>query len=985
MKKNLRNLFVISTLLFFACANLSKNPVDYVDPFIGTDGHGHTYPGASLPFGMVQLSPDTRIINWDACSGYHSSDNTIIGFSHTHLSGTGAIDYGDIRLMPTQGEVFLTSGEEETPGEGYRSRFDHATEKASPGFYAVKLEDYNIDVELTATPRTGMHKYIINNGGELNCILDLKNDVGANEVLESALTVVSENEIAGYRHSKGWANNQMLFFTAKFSKPFKAASIAENDELHQGITEATGTNLKSVISFDCEKGEEIIVKVALSSVSIDGAANNMASENPNWDFDAMHKKAHDTWNNSLSAIQVEGNNQEDKSVFYTALYHSLLAPNMYSDADMQYRGMDMEVHKASHPVYTVFSLWDTFRATHPLFTVLDPELANNLIKTMLTKYEQSGLLPVWELSACETGCMIGYHSIPVIADAFVKGIKDYDVELAFEAMKKSAMEDHLGLEHYKKQGFIPVDKEHEAVSKTLEYAYDDWCIAQIAKALNHEKDYKYFIERAQYYKNAYDASTGFMRGRKNGKFVEPFDPFEVSGDFTEANSWQYSYFAPQDISGLMKIMGGKEKFIENLDKLFTAENTVSGREQPDISGLVGQYAHGNEPSHHMAYLYNYAGVPWKTQEIVNTINSDLYTTQRDGLCGNEDCGQMSSWYVFSAMGFYPVTPGSVDYAIGTPRFAKTTINLKDGKTFVVEAKNISGENFYIQSAMLNGKELTRSYITHTEIMAGGTLVFEMGSTPNKDWAAAEKDWPRTAIEDPTFVPGPIFTQSEKIFQGTTTAEIQKLEEYSVRYTLDGSEPTLESKEYTAPFEINAPVLMKAVNIDANGNKSRVVEAQFFQIPEGRSITHKNAHSHVYTAGGEMALIDQQRGDEDFRCGAWQGWQGSDMDAVIDLGKKQRVNALTMSCLQAQEIWIMLPSQVEYLVSDNGKDFRSVGVVKHDNPARKGGSFIHEFTKKFKGLSTRYVQVKVTNFGQLPEWHKGAGGDAWIFADEITIK
>ncbi|MEA3444611.1 MAG: GH92 family glycosyl hydrolase [Bacteroidota bacterium] len=986
MKTLFNCLIIIFAITFSMCSDPGKNsPVSFVDPFIGTDAHGHTYPGASLPFGMVQLSPDTRTANWDACSGYHSSDNSILGFSHKHLSGTGAMDYGDIRIMPTQGEVFINPGNEENPEMGYRCSFRHESEKASPGYYAVKLNDYNIDVELTATKRTGFHKYKINSGGAVNFVLDLKDDIGLNEVLASGLTVLGNNEIAGYRNSKGWAKNQQLFFVVQFSKPFDKVDIAANDKFIVAETKADGQNIKAVINFNVDMAEEILIKVAVSSVSINGARKNLEAENPGWDFYAVKKQAEKVWNDALSSIRVKGSKQSDKVVFYTALYHSLLAPNVYCDVDMQYRGMDMKIHKADHNVYTVFSLWDTFRATHPLFTIIDPAFVNDLIKTMLTKYDESGLLPVWELSACETGCMIGYHSIPVIADAYVKGITDYDVEKAYEAMKTSAMQDKPGLEFYKSQGFIPIDKEHEGVSKTLEYAYDDWCIATIAKALGKKDDYDYFINRAQFYKNVFDTSTGFMRGKKNGKFVEPFDPYEVSGDFTEANSWQYSFFAPHDVSGLMQEMGGKEKFVENLDKLFSADNKITGRSQPDISGLIGQYAHGNEPSHHISYLYNYAGKAWKTQEIVNKITSELYSANRDGLCGNEDCGQMSSWYVFSALGFYPVTPASVDYAIGTPKFEEAVISLKNENTFSLIANKLSSENIYIQSAKLNGKEYTRSFITHSDILQGGTLVFEMGPKANKEWGAENGNMPVSSINEKNFVEVPVFVQAKKIFQLKTIVELAKKQKQKVYYTLDGSNPDENSMLYSKAFEINKSTIIKVISIDGTGNKSMIVEAVFTKIPEGRSIDFINPYSHIYTAGGELALIDQNRGTNDFRSGEWQGWEGTDLEAVIDLGKMQTINSLTLSCLQAQEIWILLPKQVEFFISDNGMDFKSTGVIRNKISAKKGDSFIHEFSQSLNGVKTRYIKVQAINFGKLPQWHRGAGGDAWIFADEIVIR
>ena len=976
------NIFLALLLILSSCSTETENDfAKYVDPFIGTDGHGHTYPGATLPFGMVQLSPDTRIINWDACSGYHSSDDTIIGFSHTHLSGTGAIDYGDVLFMPTMGNIAKLHKER----ENFSSPFSHDTEIAEPGYYAVNLEDFDIDVELTTTQRTGFHKYIFRHAGDAHVVVDLKHDLGANKILASGMNIVSENEVEGYRQTEGWANNQHVYFVARFSKPFENYKIIVNDEILRNQNNVDGENVKAYLSFKVKKDEEILVKVGLSAVSIERARINMEYENLGWDFEKTKNDARQIWNKALGSIKIQDNNSINKTIFYTALYHSLLAPNIYNDVNGAYRGMDQLIHNTNRSIYTVFSLWDTFRAEHPLFSILNPELANDMVRTLLEKYNESGLLPVWELGACETNCMIGYHSIPVIADAYFKGIRDFDIELAYTAMKKSAMEDRLGLEYYKSQGFIPADLEHEAVSKNLEYAYDDWCIAKVAKDLGKEEDYKYFINRAQFYKNTFDTETGFMRGKKNGKFVTPFDPSEVSGDYTEANAWQYSYFVPHDVSGLINLLGGNENFIKKLDALFTADESLLGRGQPDISGMIGQYAHGNEPSHHMAYLYNFAGAPWKTQEITNRIMTELYTAERDGLCGNEDCGQMSAWYVFSAMGFYPVTPAMDYYVIGTPLFKNITISLTNGKSFSIEANNISEANIYIQSVKLNDKELNRSFIYHNEIMHGGTLVFEMGNTPNKEWGSKSEDMPVSQITNTDFVVVPEFIKSEKIFTEKSLIEIKNNGESKIYYTLNGKNPTQKSKLYTNPIEISKTIILKAIAINSNGTTSMIVETKHTKIPAGRSIKLSSEYEHIYSAGGDMALIDMQRGSIDFRSGAWQGYQGINLEAIIDLGKVQKINKLGLGCLQDWDKWIFLPAKVEFWGSVDGSNYTEICEIENTISTKKGGSFIHVLSKEITNTKTRFIKMIATNIGECPDWHRAAGGKSWIFVDEVVIK
>ena len=617
---------------------------------------------------------------------------------------------------------------------------------------------------MTATPRCGLHKYTFPSGANAAVIVDLTEGVTSDKILESWIEVIDDRTIVGYKSSMGWAKEQNIWFRAEFSQAFKDYTIISEGKAVNSKQFSTNEPLKIVLEFGKASGNAIMAKVGISPVDRDGALINLDAEIQDFDFDLIRKNARDSWNNMLKRIEVEGGSTEDKTIFYTALYHSFLAPNLFSDADGRYRGHDFKTHKAEgHKMYTVFSLWDTFRALHPLFTIVQQDLTNDLINSMLKIYEQGGLLPVWELAANETWCMIGYHSIPVIADAYFKGLREYNVEKAFEAMKKSAEQDHHGLRYYKQFGYIPADKEGESVSKTLEYAYDDWCIAMMAQDLGKEDDYKNFIQRAQYYKNIYDPETRFMRGKMNGMFVKPFNPTEVNFMLTEANTWQYTFFVPQDINGLMALMGGKEDFIGKLDTLFNTDVELSGRHQSDITGLVGQYAHGNEPSHHMAYLYNFAGQPWKTQKLLRKIMDELYGHEADGLCGNEDCGQMSAWYVLSSMGFYPVTPGTNEYIIGSPVFDKVTINLENGNKFIIQANSNNDKNIYIQSARMNDAEYTKSYITHEDIMEGGDLVFEMGDTRSDIFGVQPGDLPSTYISEHLITPVPYIVADSRSF------------------------------------------------------------------------------------------------------------------------------------------------------------------------------------------------------------------------------
>ncbi len=730
-----------------------RAPYDYVNPFIGTGGEGHTYPGATVPFGAVQVSPDTEIKyfrqSFPWCAGYQYGDSTIIGFSHTHFSGTGHSDLGDVLLMPVTGDLRLTPGSSAAPDSGYRSRFSHAQEMAEPGYYYVKLLDNDISVELTATERVGVHQYIFPAADTGRIILDLTQTIYSfdDKVRWAYLRIENDSLVTGYRQTNGWAPDRYLYFAISFSRPFHSYGIVKEDKMEyygfgprqahlKNYPERGGRKIKAYFNFPDPHQEKIMVKVSISAVDIQGALNNMDMECPDWDFDKIRRSAREKWNNELNKIIIEGSTKE-KAIFYTSVYHTLLAPVIYADADHRYRGLDQQIHIADgFTNYTIYSLWDTYRATHPLFTITQPDRVPDMIRSMLAHYDQSvhHLLPVWAFYSNETWCMIGYHAVSVIADAFQKNIRSFDAEHAFEAMKTSATYGpYDGLEHYMKYGFVPIDMENEGASKTLEYAYDDWAIAQMAKALGKVDDYQYFINRSASYKNIWDSTSGFMRAKQSDStFREPFDPFyaQYGGDYTEGNAWQYTWYVPHDIQGLILLMGGNEIFVRKLDSLFILE---VGKEKygqvEDIAGLIGQYAHGNEPSQHIAYLYVYAGMPWKTQELIHQIMENLFDDTPYGICGNEDCGQMSAWYIFSSMGFYPVCPGSNQYVIGSPAIQKASIFLDNGRIFTIQATNRSEKNIYIQSMLLNGKPYTSYYLDHTTLMNGGTLEFLMGPEP----------------------------------------------------------------------------------------------------------------------------------------------------------------------------------------------------------------------------------------------------------------
>ncbi|NOT94585.1 GH92 family glycosyl hydrolase [Ferruginibacter sp.] len=967
-----RLLLFIIFILNYALLFSQKNFVQYVNPFIGTGGHGHTYPGAVLPHGMVQLSPDTRLEGWDGCSGYHYSDNYIYGFTHTHLSGTGCSDYGDILLMPMAGEP---SGDNKI----YGSKFSHANEKATAGFYSVQLDDDNILAELTTTTRVGFHKYTFPSSAKNNVIIDLKH---RDEVLESSLMILNNHTIAGLRRSKAWADNQYVYFVIEFSVPFTKNGIWADDSLQAERTLGVENckNLKGFFEFNSKM---VMAKVAISGVSIEGAQKNLRTELPGWNFEKVKADAVKIWDKELNKIEVSSNDKNQLNIFYTALYHTMVVPNINMDVDRQYRGRDNKIHTATDFTnYSVFSLWDTHRGAHPLYTIIDQKRTIDYIRSFLAQYKEGGRLPVWELSGCETDCMIGYHSVPVIVDAYMKGLNKFNTKLALEAMKKSSTWNHLGLPALIDHGFLEQDDEHESVSKTLEYAYDDWCIAQFAKKLGDDAAYAMYIKRAQSYKNMLDLQTGFMRPRKNGNWVSPFDAREVNNSFTEANSWQYSFYMPQDVDGYMQMIGGKEKLEQKLDALFKEPQQTTGRDQADITGLIGQYAHGNEPSHHIAYLYNFAGKAHKTQEKIHQIVNEMYHNAPDGLEGNEDCGQMSAWYVLSVLGFYPVTPGTTNYIVGTPLFSNATFHLENGKTFTINANNISNKNFYIQSALLNNKNYKRSYLSYFDIVKGGNINFMMGTIPSSFGAV---DYPSTAITDNKIVLNPVIDGGAVSFKKDKTVKIYSYQPgVNIYYSLDGTRPNALSKKYTKTFTIDSTVTVKAIAINEKGELSYITTAGYFKMDNNWSVKLNTLSEPQYDGGGAEGLIDGIYGSANWRKGNWMGFQKTNMEAVIDLNETKTITKLTAGFLQDTRAWIVVPKQLIISVSADGINYTQVYSGENFLAIDDLNVQVKNVTASFTPVTAKYLKVKAVQYGKLPAWHEGAGGDTHIFIDEIKV-
>jgi predicted alpha-1,2-mannosidase len=968
--------FHLPAAVLFAVALLSCIPaaagdlVDHVDPFIGTGGHGHTFPGPTLPFGMVQLSPDTRLTGWDGCSGYHFSDAVIYGFSHTHLSGTGVPDYGDILLMPVTGEPAETNGYPDRTDEGWGSRFRKETEQARAGWYAVRLDDYGIDVELTATPRTGLHRYVFPAGRPAHVIIDLEH---RDALLDADLALADDRTVTGFRRSTAWARDQLVHFRAAFSRPFTASRI---------VTDGEGRAVRAVLSFG-DEGGELLVQVGISAVDSEGAAGNLEAEWAAFDFGRTRAAARAAWAQQLERYEVEGASASDerRAVLATALYHAFIAPNLFSDADGRYRGMDLEPHRAEgRRHYTVFSLWDTYRAAHPLFTLVEPERTADFVATMLAQFEQGGRLPVWELAANETDCMIGYHSVSVLADASLKGLAGADGDAILAAMIDSADRDHFGLDAYRSLGFIPADHEHESVSKTLEYAYDDYAIARLAGALGRHDAAARFARRSQAWRHLLDPATGCFRPRRNGQWLKPYDPRRVDNNHTEANGWQYRFAAPHDLAAHIAALGGDAAFTAALDSLFELDSATTGREQPDITGRIGQYAHGNEPSHHVAWLYHGVGRPDRSAARLRNILGNFYFAAPDGLIGNEDCGQMSAWYVLSAYGLYDIAPGSGQWLIAPPLHESMTIRLQPGRVFTTRRR---GEGAHVAAVTFNGRPLGRSWLSHEEVLGGGELVFTMGDEPG-GWGAAPADRPGAPLPEPAIVAAPWADAAGDRFRGAMpvtlhAADPQAAVEWRFEDEAEGS-----WRRYAEPIVLDRTRLLQFRAV-RGGEAGAVIGALFTALPTAWRVAPDPQPNAQYTAGGADALIDGRRGAEDWRNGGWHGYEGTDVALTLDLGSPTPVTRAGLSLLQDIRSWIVMPPTVRVETSVDGRTFASAGSISSDLAPDVYGVIPRDMAIDLDGAPIRALRLVAVGAGPMPAWHPGAGGPSFVFVDEIIVE
>ena len=976
----MKALSTFSLLLFLLVSTLTKAQTNYaalVNPFIGTGGHGHTFPGPVMPFGMVQLSPDTRVDgSWDGCSGYHVSDNFMFGFSHTHLSGTGCSDYGDILLMPMLGKPSMDN-------KIYGSKFNHKSEKASAGFYEVLLDDDKIKAELTVSPRLGIHRYNFPKSTEANVILDL---LHRDKTLNCEVIIVDSMTVCGFRLSEAWAREQYVFYVIRFSKPFLRYELANKGVFKGKSLASTERSEGAYFAFNTIDGLPLTVKVALSSTSIDGAFRNMKAEGSPDNFDDYKKGAEKTWNAQLQKIEITDPDKDKLTTFYTALYHCCIHPSLNMDVDHQYRGRDNLVHKADgFTNYSVFSLWDTYRALHPLLSILEPKRTSDFMNTFLVQYEQSGRLPVWELSGNETDCMIGFHSVPVIADAMLKGIKGINEDKIFAAVKAASTYTRFSIPTFNRNNYLQVDDESESVSKSLEYAYDNWCIARLAQHLNKNNEIVEYLKRAQSYKNLFDYQSGCMRPRKNGNWLSPFYPSEINNHFTEGNSWQYSFAVPQDISGLIQLHGGKDKFEKKLDELFTTSEKTRGREQADVTGLIGQYAHGNEPSHHMAYLYSYVGKPQKTIQRVRQICNNFYKNSPDGLIGNEDCGQMSAWYVFSALGFYPVCPASNEYVWADPLFNKAIIHLDNGTSLSINSNRSGAEA--VAGITINGKTTLRSALDHKTILAGGKIDFIYTNPANTANKYGQTEMPSSLINTYPIVPAALIHSASQVFKDKMDISIEIINQAlaDCYYTVNGTEPSRRSMPYAKPFVIDSNCTVK-VKLYAGSDSSSIIVAHFYKIKYNYDIQILSTPNAQYAAEGAQTLIDGIKGDVNWRKGNWLGYKGQDFDCVIDLKEVKEISSMSLGCLQDSRSWILLPSRVNFYTSEDGKTFNLIDGVDSKLEAQNDDVQIQRFEKQFsKKITTRYLKVIAKNYGKLPDWHQGKGGEAFIFVDELELK
>jgi predicted alpha-1,2-mannosidase len=941
------------TLLLIFFSQLLFAQSNYVNPFIGTGGHGHTFPGATVPFGMVQLSPDTRVDgSWDGCSGYHYSDSFIYGFSHTHLSGTGVSDYGDILLLPSVNPISFNP-------EEYKTKFSHTDEVAKANYYAVNLPDNGVKVELTTSTWAGYHRYTFDkNKGYV--LLDLKH---RDKTLDFIIKERGKHTLDGFRISEGWAKEQHCYFSMEFTE--EISSITYNAD-----------SSKAVLHFDRLEDNQLEVYVGLSFTSIAGAQLNLNYETSKTyeevQFDEIVAGGQAYWDIELSKIEVFTQDEEKKHIFYTALYHCMIHPNIAEDADGKYRGHDMKIHDSpNHTQYTVFSLWDTYRALHPLMTIIDEQRTTDFINSFLEIYKASGRLPVWELASNETDCMIGYHSVSVIADAYMKGIRGFDAKLALEAMVASANEDIFGLPSYLKYGFVRAEDESESVSKTLEYAYDDWCIAQMANEMGEDSLADVFYKRAESWRNIINPETGFATPRLNGDWLPNFDPKEVNLHFTEANSWQYS-FVQQELG----MLESSKNLEARLDALFSEKEQTTGRTQSDITGLIGQYAHGNEPSHHIAYLYNYTAHPEKGQEIIKQICDSFYTNIPDGLIGNEDCGQMSAWYVLSSIGIYQVVPGSNEFFTSNCLFDSAICKLNN-KSFKIYGAPYEDVNCCFP------KEISWSQIQHGYSLVSGS---QSGYDTIEVWIVDGGDGLKSCLTP--------LIKGESIFEDEVTLEIEPLEdEHKIYYWINGEDKSV--KLYNGPILIDKTSEVFAyaeeyfMTFYSDGKEvdslinSPTISATFYKKPNNWTCTPSIQPNSQYTGGGDDALIDGINGTTNWQAGRWQGYQNEVVAFDLDFKENKKIQEVQVGFLQDARSWILMPSKVE--VYYEGK---LIGTTSYSPDAFTEGNFLETIKVKLdRNTKTNKLQILIYSAGKLPEGHQGhtMGGDAFFFVDELKIK
>jgi len=942
MKNIFSGLFIV--LIF---QNLFSQ-AEYVDPFIGTGGHGHTHPSATVPFGFVQLGPDTRKTGWDGCSGYHFTDSLLHGFSHTHLSGTGVSDYSDILFKP------ITDYQKAHPDS--LLAFKKSNETAEAGYYSVFL-DNGIRCEFTSSKRVGAHRYTFPEGERAMIFIDLNY---RDQTLSAELNTDGPIMINGHRYSRSWAKNQKLYYSALFSAPFK---LVKTEHPHAWLLDF-GTELES-----------LEVYVGLSSTGVDGAAKNLKAEME--PFQELRQSSLDSWKLELNKIKVEGE-ESDLRAFYTAMYHAFSVPNIWSDADGMYRGMDDEIYQdTEHDHYTVFSLWDTYRTAHPLYTLVQPERTEDFIQTMLDQFDQSGRLPVWELAANETNCMIGYHSVSVLADAILKGYSA-DKAAVLRALDATATTPVFGLEAYEKYGYLSIQDESESVSKTLEYAYDDGCIAELAKYYGDTLLYNKYKYRASAYKSVINPATGLAHPRDNGQFLKNTNPREVNSHFTEANAWQYSFAPVHDLKGWLEFLGngdkeaGRKRLRQNLDALFSELSETTGRDQADITGLIGQYAHGNEPSHHIAYLYNITETPWKTQEIVNTVLNDFYTDQPDGYIGNEDCGQMSAWYIMSSLGFYPLSPGWPSYMLTLPKWPSAEIHLPNGNKLIIRKE---GTGAYVNSFTVNGKSYEKNWISHEQVLKGGEWVFEAASEPS-EWGHAEFFETSTGVD---IAPAPVIEVPRRF---------EKKAKVNVEFP-EGTPVAWKSGQDTLREPANKLTLFESGNLYARADrptgKGHISKASFTKKPTKwtAKITEGTPNSQ-YRAGGASALVDGIYGDLDWRKGEWIGIEGQDVEIELSNKKGGLVQGLRINLLKDIRSWIALPDTVE-LYKKSGSEYVLLEKrVLSELPLLEDESALYSVDFQIEPTELSRIRVKLSNPGTLPEWHPGKGGETFIFLDEIQI-